>query len=258
MSLVSFCHFLVRLNRLSVCSKYINSQYMNTHTNFTKIKSLRATTLSVILSEVYISITCCAAWQLITISCSMFILPSLIRWDDCMQSNKLKTMSKRIKEKWQREWAGESVWMNTAVGRGQPREAHCLHIEPIVTQLAEHSKSDISPLRFQIKICSLRENHGQSKRWALHISHYQTRATQISALNNTHTPPLACLHTLYILPNKLKTTYVPKNVVCQILEICWLVFSLLYLLCINSNGNALDSFFSSVRYPLTLLSTLSV
>lgn len=143
------------------------------------------------------------SWWLIciNISTSMFLLPSdyqtLIRWDDCMQLNKLKTMSKRIKEKWQREWAGESVWMNTAVGRGQPREAHCLHIEPIVTQLAEHSKSDISPLRFQIKICPLCENHEQSKRWALHFSHYLIRATHISALNNyTHTCHILCCGSL--------------------------------------------------------------
>lgn len=44
-----------------------------------------------------------------------------------------------------------------------------------------------------------------------------TSHTYFSIKQHTHMPHLARLHTLYILPSKLKTTYVPKNVVCQIL-----------------------------------------
>ncbi len=44
-----------------------------------------------------------------------------------------------------------------------------------------------------------------------------TSHTYFSIKQHTHMPHLASLHTLYILPTKLKTTYVPKNVVCQIL-----------------------------------------
>lgn len=139
-------------------------------------------------------------------------------------------MSKRIKESWKR--GGESVRMNMAVGRGQPREAHCLRIEPIVTQLAEHSKSDISPLRFQIKICPLCEKHEQSKRWAPHFSHYQTRATHISALNN-------CTHTCHILYCGSLLAYLihwTRNHICSFLKL-WSVKYFVFVLFHFENKN---------------------
>lgn len=197
-----------RLGILSVCGKCLNSQYKITTQRYLFFDQKRC-------EFQFLCCSTCLLMKMVNLHHHLYLnvspAPLLVKHKSdeiasplCMQLNKLKRMSKRIKEKWKRAWAGESVRMNTAVGRGQLREAHCLHIESIVTQLAEHSKSDISPLRFQIKICPLCEKHEQSKRWAPHFSHYQTRATHISALNNyTHTCHMlllrqpACI--LYIL-----------------------------------------------------------